>query len=289
MSTATPPDAGDPAATEPTSPGDAAPEEAPTPAPTGRRQGRTRFVFMDTEATGLDHQRHELTEVSWIVRFEDGREEERQFFPEHTTDGADADALELTQYEDRIAPQERTPASEWLTLFLEDAKDAVLVGAVPDFDAKHLERMCRKLGLEPTWDHHLLDVETLALPLIAPGPEAPRSLAKTCAALGIEHDKDQAHGALYDAQQAMRVFDRVWQLVADLRASGDPLPPPVPRDTNGRRNGNGGNGNGGNGGNGGERQPTGGTTAHQPAGATEPGDDPELSPEQRAEQATHHG
>jgi DNA polymerase III epsilon subunit-like protein len=286
MSTATPPDAGDPAATEPTSPGDAAPkrpadtEPTTTPAATGRRQGRTRFVFMDTEATGLDHQRHELTEVSWIVRFEDGREEERRFFPEHTTDGADADALELTQYEDRIASQERTPASEWLTLFLEDARDAVLVGAVPDFDAKHLERMCRKLGLEPTWDHHLLDVETLALPLIAPGPEAPRSLAKTCAALGIEHDKDQAHGALYDAQQAMRVFDRVWQLVADLRASGDPLPPPVPRDTNGRRNGNGGNGE--------ESQPTDDTAGDQPAGATEPGDDPELSPEQRAEQATHH-
>ena len=26
----------------------------------------TRFVFIDTEATGLDHARHELTEVSWI-------------------------------------------------------------------------------------------------------------------------------------------------------------------------------------------------------------------------------
>jgi DNA polymerase III epsilon subunit-like protein len=292
MSTDTPPDPHSPAAdVTPT----AVEAEADTPVrtSTGRRQGRTRFVFMDTEATGLDHRRHELTEVSWVVRFEDGREQERRFFPEHTTDGADADALELTRYEDRIAPQPRTPAREWLTLFLEDARDAVLVGAVPDFDAKHLERMCRKLGLEPTWDHHLLDVETLALPFIAPGPEAPRSLAKTCAALGIPHDKDQAHGALYDAQQAMRVFDRVWQLVADLRASGDPLPPPVPREPNGR-----------NGGDGESRAAA--TVGAAPApertssegeasvpdrvpGATEPGDDPELSPEQRAERATHHG
>jgi DNA polymerase III epsilon subunit-like protein len=197
-----------------------------------RRRG-TRFVFIDTEATGLDHERHELTEVSWIVRFEDGRQEQRRFFPTHTTDGADADALELTHYDEKIAPQDKTPASEWLTLFLEDAKDAVLVGAVPDFDAKHLERMCRKLGLEPTWDHHLLDVETLAMPLISPGPEAPRSLAKTCAALGIPHDKDQAHGALYDALQAMRVFDRVWELLAQIRADGATLPPPVSRDTPG--------------------------------------------------------
>jgi DNA polymerase III epsilon subunit-like protein len=191
----------------------------------------TRFVFVDTEATGLDHDRHELTEVAWIVRFEDGREEERRYFPTHTTDGADADALELTHYDERIATQEQTPAGVWLTEFLEHAEGAVLVGAVPDFDARHLDRMCRKLGLEPTWDHHLLDVETLALPFIAPSAEAPRSLAKTCAALGIPHDKDQAHGALYDAQQARAVFDRVWALVAELRSNGGPLPPPVPRAT----------------------------------------------------------
>jgi DNA polymerase III epsilon subunit-like protein len=295
MSTDTPPDPPSTAAdATPAADGSeaATPASTPTSTSTGRRQVRTRFVFMDTEATGLDHRRHELTEVSWVVRFEDGREEERRFFPEHTTDGADSDALELTRYEDRIAPQRRTSASEWLTLFLEDARDAVLVGAVPDFDAKHLERMCRKLGLEPTWDHHLLDVETLALPFIAPGPEAPRSLAKTCAALGIPHDKDQAHGALYDARQAMRVFDRVWQLVADLRASGDPLPPPVPRDANGRNGGNGGTRPAAAGGGPSDE----GTAAEGPTstpsrvpGATEPGDDPELSPEERAERATHHG
>jgi DNA polymerase III alpha subunit (gram-positive type) len=205
------------------------PDPSASPPAAGEDAG-TRFVFIDTEATGLDHRRHELTEVAWIVRFEDGSQAERRYFPEHTTDGADADALELTQHAQRIAPQDKTPASEWLAVFLEDAKDAVLVGAVPDFDARHLERMCHKLGLEPTWDHHLLDVETLALPLIADGPQAPRSLAKTCAALGIPHDKDQAHGALYDAQQAMRVFDRVWQLLGRLRADQAPLPPAVPRE-----------------------------------------------------------
>ena len=193
-----------------------------------RSRAARRFVFIDTEATGLDHTRHELTEVAWIVRFEDGSQVERQYFPQHSIDGADDAALELTQYEERIAPQEKTPARVWLTQFLEDATDAVLVGAVPDFDAQHLLRMCRKLKVEPTWDHHLLDVETLALPLISPGPEAPRSLAKTCRALGIEHDKDQAHGALYDARQAMLVFDRVWELLADLRERQAPLPPAVP-------------------------------------------------------------
>ncbi len=119
--------------------------------------------------------------------------------------------------------------AEWLGQFLADAQDAVLVGAVPDFDARHLELVCRKVGATPTWDHHLLDVETLALPLIAPGPDGPRSLAKTCQALGVDHDKDQAHGALYDARQAMRVFDRVWELMAAVRAGDQPLPDAVPR------------------------------------------------------------
>ncbi len=192
-----------------------------------------RFVFIDTETTGLDHTRHELTEVAWIVRYEDGSEVERQFFPDHTLDGADERALELTHYHERIAPQPRSPASEWLTTFLEDADGAVLVGAVPDFDARHLERAARKIGRSPTWDHHLLDVETLALPLIAARPEAPRSLAKTCAALGVPHDRDQAHGALYDARQAMRAFDAVWSKLAELRASGSPLPAAVPRHADG--------------------------------------------------------
>ena len=205
-------------------------QRRPSQEPRSEPAAGTRFVFVDTEATGLDHGRHELTEVAWIVRFEDGTQLERRYFPEHTTDGADPDALELTHYVERIGPRVKTPAREWLRTFLDDADGAVLVGAVPDFDARHLERMCRKVGVQPTWDHHLLDVETLALPLIADGPEAPRSLAKTCAALGVPHDKDRAHGALYDAQQAMRVFDRVWELLAELRRSGDPLPAPVPRN-----------------------------------------------------------
>lgn len=194
------------------------------------RGSSTRFVFVDTEATGLDHERHELTEVAWIVRFEDGREAERQYFPQHTTDGADEEALELTHYVERIAPQPKTPMAEWLGQFLDDATDAVIVGAVPGFDIHHLERACRKLQREPTWDHHVLDVETLALPLIAPGPEAPRSLAKTCAALGLPHDQDRAHGALYDARQARAAFDRVWEVLGDVRARGAPLPDPVPRE-----------------------------------------------------------
>lgn len=212
------PEATTPAATPDTTNGDA----------TEVLAGPPRLVFIDTEATGLDHRVHQLTEVSWIVRYADGSEATRQYFPEHTLDGAEPDALRLTHYEDRIAPQPKVPAAVWLTQLLEDADGAFLVGAVPDFDARHLQLMCQRVGLEPTWDHHLLDVETLALPLLSDVPDGPRSLARTVRALGLEHDDAQAHGALYDARQAMAVYDRVWELVAALR-DGKPWPDPVPR------------------------------------------------------------
>ncbi len=205
------------------------------------RASGTRFVFIDTEATGLDLERQDLTEVSWVVRYEDGSEEERRYFPEHVLDGADDDALAMTAYHEKIAPQPKTPMKVWLTELLEHANKAILVGAVPDFDARQLQKACRRLQVEPTWDHHLLDVETLALPLIADGPQKPRSLAKTCQALGVEHDKHQAHGALYDARQAKVVFDRIWDLLAELRSNNAPLPAPVevPTSSNGNGNGNG--------------------------------------------------
>lgn len=193
-----------------------------------------RLVFVDTEATGLDHRVHQLTEVAWILREPDGRETTRRFVPEHTLDGAEAKALEITRYHELLADEPRTPDAEWVEVLLADADGAVLVGVVPDFDARHLLQACQRVGRAPTWDHHLLDVGTLAMPLLAAAPEVPRGVASLCASLGVPHDPGRAHGALYDAQQTMRCFDRVWELLAALRASGAPLPDPVPRPPSSR-------------------------------------------------------
>jgi DNA polymerase III epsilon subunit-like protein len=187
------------------------------------------LVFVDTEATGLDHRVHQLTEVAWIVRRPDGSEDVRRFVPEHTLEGAEAKALEITRYHELLADEPRTPDAVWLDLLLEDARGGVLVGVVPDFDARHLLQACQRAGRTPTWDHHLIDVGVLAMPLLAAAPEVPRGVASLCTSLGVPHDAAQAHGALYDALQTMRCFDRVWELLGALRAQGAPLPPPVTR------------------------------------------------------------
>ena len=210
------------------------------PTPEGSQGSRTRdasaprLVFVDTEATGLDHRVHQLTEVAWILREPDGREVTRRFVPEHTLDGAEAKALEITRYHELLADAPRTPDAEWVDVLLADADGAVLVGVVPDFDARHLLQACQRVGRTPTWDHHLLDVGTLAMPLLAAAPEVPRGVASLCSSLGVPHDPGQAHGALYDAQQTMRCFDRVWELLAAVRTSGGPLPDPVPRPPSSR-------------------------------------------------------
>jgi DNA polymerase III alpha subunit (gram-positive type) len=188
-----------------------------------------RLIFVDTEATGLDHRVHQLTEVAWILREPDGTEVTRRFVPEHTLDGAEEKALEITRYHELLAGEPRTPDAEWVDVLLADAEGAVLVGVVPDFDARHLLQACQRVGRAPTWDHHLIDVGTLAMPLLAAAPEVPRGVASLCISLGVEHDAGRAHGALYDAQQTMRCFDRVWSLLAELRATDSALPAPVAR------------------------------------------------------------
>jgi DNA polymerase III epsilon subunit-like protein len=188
-----------------------------------------RLIFVDTEATGLDHRVNQLTEVAWILREPDGTEVTRRFVPEHTLEGAEEKALEITRYHELLADAPRTPDPEWVDVLLSDAEGAVLVGVVPDFDARHLLQACQRIGRTPTWDHHLLDVGTLAMPLLASAPEVPRGVASLCISLGVPHDPSQAHGALYDALQTMRCFDRVWEMLTELRGTGAPLPAPVPR------------------------------------------------------------
>ena len=198
-----------------------------------------RLVFVDTEATGLDHRVHQLTEVAWILREPDGTEVTRRFVPEHTLEGAEEKALEITRYHELLADEPRTPDAEWIDVLLGDTEGAVLVGVVPDFDARHLLQACQRIGRTPNWDHHLLDVGTLAMPLLAAAPEVPRGVASLCLSLGVTHDPERAHGALYDAQQTMRCFDAVWERLGALRAAGEPLPDPVRRPPSSRENGNG--------------------------------------------------
>lgn len=168
------------------------------------------FAFIDTETTGLDEQEHQLVEVAVIIRHPGSLDVEHVFYPAHTLEGAEPEALEVNRYHERYANIEWQPANEVAAELRHLLDGVTLVGANPGFDIGFVKALLRKVGDRPTWHHRPIDVETLAYPLIIDFDEPlerPLGLAQTAEQLGIEVDNVARHGALYDAQLTRDVFD----------------------------------------------------------------------------------
>ena len=91
---------------------------------------------------------------------------------------------------------------------------AHLVGAGPNFDAEVLAALLRDNGLTPTWHHHLVDVEALAVGWLCawdgrPGIPPWRS-DDISTALGVPPPaEDDRHTALGDAAWGLAIYDRI--------------------------------------------------------------------------------
>lgn len=169
-----------------------------------------KLVFLDTETTGLDPERHEMWEYCLIVRndSEDGKYSgtwEGQVTPSDLA-SADPMALKVGRFYDRYVPGSSLPRNVARTL-ARVLNGATLVGANPPFDAAFISKFLRKNNQAPAWNHRMVDVEVLAQAVLKL-PE-PIGLVKSAEALGIEVDKEAAHTASYDAQLAMQVYDKV--------------------------------------------------------------------------------
>ena len=84
---------------------------------------------------------------------------------------------------------------------------ATIVGAVPDFDARHLTRWLRANGQAATWHYHLVDVETLAAGALRKPP--PWNFDELLATYGLTYDEDARHTALGDARMVRDLYDAV--------------------------------------------------------------------------------
>jgi hypothetical protein len=186
----------------------------------------TRLCFVDTETTGLaDHcdiweigliVRHPApqdvdtpegvvhvdTEYSWLIR------------PDLTN--AEPTGLRIGRYYERIGHVGEGPVGYVNTM--ENAHEVAyavarlldgvtIVGAVPDFDDRHLRRWLRANNQAGTWHHHLVDVETLAAGALRRPP--PWNLDKLLAEYGLAYDEDQRHTALGDARLVRDLYDAV--------------------------------------------------------------------------------
>lgn len=149
------------------------------------------IVFLDTETTGLDPAKEQVFEVA-VVR-PDGKHKVWTFEPHPlTVRNMHPKALEVTRYKERTSHRDWTwtaglndgysvwrkameDLSTWLT-------GKHIVGAVPDFDARHLTSMYREFNLDvPKWHYHLIDVEVVAVGYI-------KSVAKRSRAFGLKQE-----------------------------------------------------------------------------------------------------
>ena len=115
------------------------------------------LVFLDTETTGLDPDKHEVWEIAWAVN--DGPIEERLVL--HSLRGADPEALDLNGYYDKN-PVGTSPYAHDPRIDIEIRnilKENTLVCANPTFDRMFLRR---RWGMEP-YHYRSIDIESMAL------------------------------------------------------------------------------------------------------------------------------
>lgn len=166
------------------------------------------LVFLDTETTGLDPQRHEIWELAYAVDDSDIR----GGVVYHALRNADPTALRLNGYHDRVYPQ-KFADMQALEEGLRKALDgATVVAANPAFDTAFLRA---RWGVTP-WHHRLWDIEAFAAGVL--GLDALKGMAGIAQTLrDLGHDIPQPdHSAAADVA-ALRASFRALFAITEKR------------------------------------------------------------------------
>ena len=167
-------------------------------------------LFIDTETTGLDPDRHEMWDLAIIDA--SGREFVYHFRP--NLRAADPMALRIGQYYERTSD----PKWQWSDPRFHAADIARrldgthLVGAIPWFDAEFLRRWLDRWDEKGTWHYHHIDIEALAVGYLAAKGEAvdlPYHSKDLSRRIGVDPDQFEAHTALGDARWAKAVYEKI--------------------------------------------------------------------------------
>lgn len=174
------------------------------------------LVFLDTETTSLRHDRR-AWEIGLILRTDDGDIEHHWFIDTYELDLGNADvmSLKIGGFYERH-PQANRGEGRWtlppgeldvLILVEELTRGALLVGAVPNFDAEVLGTRMRAHGICPSWHYHLVDIETLAAGALSKPP--PWDFDELLGLYELKYDEADRHTALGDARMVRDLYDKV--------------------------------------------------------------------------------
>jgi DNA polymerase III epsilon subunit-like protein len=195
-----------------------------------------RLVFIDTETTGLSD-RAEVWEIGAIERSPGAADVEYAWQIRPTLIDAEPTGLRIGRYYKRSKLVRHQPgdafqlvhpdydydtpgesyqadAIERMTIARSVASEpammidgAYLVGAVPWFDERKLQKFMAMYGQCATNHYHLIDVETLAAGALKMPP--PWDFDKVLAAYNLTYDEADRHTALGDARMARDLYDAI--------------------------------------------------------------------------------
>jgi len=206
------------------------------------------LVFLDTETTGLDPDRHEIWEIGCIVSGHRDADSNGEWLWQLKPNLAMADptGLRIGRFYEREQlwrgggaaiilaspwwnekkrsvpyPSESAQPAEVAGRLANLLDGAHMVGAVPSFDAAFLERFLRRHGQCPTWHYHLVDVEAMAAGYLhgrygdkledgeLEAVQLPWNSNNLSRAVGVDPDRFDRHTALGDAHWAKAIYEAV--------------------------------------------------------------------------------
>lgn len=168
------------------------------------------IVFTDIETTGLDPQRHTITEIA-MIKGDIERCCAIELWPNELAE-ADSMALSINGHYklNRYSESKFVPAKDRMSLALEIAvwtDGCILAGNNVKFDQQFLEAWLRNQGQCPSWNYHVLDVPTFAAGVWGL-TDVPFTSRKVSELFDVpEPQGAEAHTALADAMWSKRLWE----------------------------------------------------------------------------------
>jgi len=193
-------------------------------------------VIVDIETSGFNPKQNAVLEIAAVITRmgEDGRIEPGETIASHVNPfpGAklEAAALNFNKIDPfhpfRMALDEKEALQKIFQPIRNAVREngctrAILVGHNPAFDISFLNAAVDRAGVKKNPFHPFSTFDTATLSGLAYGQTV---LAKSVQAAGMDWDNNEAHSAIYDAEQTARLFCGIvnrWQELQSL--SADPV------------------------------------------------------------------